>query len=151
MPKWVSSQHSPTVPLDFRVLLLWGGKVRGRRKGRRRDGEVREGRKRGGSGRDNDLDLLYPEKFPTYANARGWGKIWRFKSARISLLPSQTRPNDKSSTSAFMLPFCHTTIRQKCICYQGPSIWNSLPSHIKLVDSTAASKILHQQYLINRY
>jgi len=57
----------------------------------------------------------------------------------------------RSSTSAFMLPYCRTTIRQKCIRYQGPSVWNSLPSHIKLVDSTAAFKILHQQYLINRY
>jgi len=50
-----------------------------------------------------------------------------------------------------VLLFCRTTIRQKCICYQGPSVWNSLPLHIKLVDSTAAFKILHQQYLINRY
>jgi len=57
----------------------------------------------------------------------------------------------RSSTSAFMLPFCRTTVRQKCIRYQGPSLWNSLPSHIKLVNSTAAFKILHQQYLINRY
>jgi len=57
----------------------------------------------------------------------------------------------RSSTSAFMLPFCRTTIRQKCIHYQGPSVCYSLPSHIKLVDSTAAFKILHQQYLINRY
>jgi len=57
----------------------------------------------------------------------------------------------RSSTSAFMLPFCCTTIRPKYIRYQGPSVWNSLPSHIKLVDSVAAFKILHQQHLINRY
>jgi len=47
----------------------------------------------------------------------------------------------RSSTSAFMLPFCLTTIRQKCIRYQGPSVWNSLPSNIKLVDSAAALKL----------
>jgi len=59
----------------------------------------------------------------------------------------------RSSTLAFMLVFCRITTRQKCIRYQGPSVWNSLPSHMKLVDSTgtAAFKILHQQYLINRY
>ena len=33
----------------------------------------------------------------------------------------------RSSTSAFMLPFCRTTVRQKCIRCQGPSVWNSLP------------------------
>jgi len=43
------------------------GKEEGEKKGWRGEG----GEKMGGSGRDNDLDLLHPEKFPTYANARG--------------------------------------------------------------------------------
>ena len=57
----------------------------------------------------------------------------------------------RNSTLAFMLPFCRTSIRQKCIRYQGPSTWNNLPSDIKLVDSIAAFKKLYRQYLINKY
>ena len=38
----------------------------------------------------------------------------------------------RNSALAFMLPFCRTTMRQKCIRYQGPFIWNNLPSDIKL-------------------
>ena len=57
----------------------------------------------------------------------------------------------RNSALAVMLPFCCTTIRQKCIRYQGPLIWNNLPSDIKLVDCSAAFKNLYKQYLINKY
>ena len=57
----------------------------------------------------------------------------------------------RNSTLAFMLPFCRTSIRQKGIRYQGPFIWNNLPSDIKLADSTAAFKNLYKQYLTNKY
>lgn len=57
----------------------------------------------------------------------------------------------RSSSAAFTIPFCHTSIRQTCIRYQGPLAWNKLPSDIKLSHSVSKFKDILKLYIIAQY
>jgi hypothetical protein len=59
--------------------------------------------------------------------------------------------NTRHSLYGFMIPTCKTTLRQKCIRYQGPHIWNDLPDDIKILTSLNLFKKKLKMYYLDLY
>ena len=57
--------------------------------------------------------------------------------------------NTRHSSFGFVIPLCKTTLRQKSIRYQGPSIWNELPTDLKLLTSTGLFKRKMKKYYLD--
>jgi hypothetical protein len=55
------------------------------------------------------------------------------------------------SIEEYKVPFCRLSIRQKTIVYQGPTLWNAFPIHLKSINSIHVFKKTLKHYYISKY
>ena len=54
---------------------------------------------------------------------------------------------DIRNINDFLIPRFRTNVRQKCICIQGPTYWNSIPIDIRLIDNINTFKFKLRRHL----
>ena len=55
-----------------------------------------------------------------------------------------------ANSNNFVLPAPRNNVFERSLLYQGPKIWNNIPSYIKVTESINVFKKLYWQYVVNK-